>query len=332
MSGYTIASRRRRGRRPKRFPRPGPAGRQFEAIDVQTGITDHTIAYIGEKAAASKEGKPFFTYVPLAAPHTPIVPAEKWQGTSGINPYADFVRQVDSDVGRILDALKENGIAENTIVIFTADNGCSPSANLPELQKAGHSPSYIFRGHKADLYEGGHRVPFVVRWPAKVKAGTTSDQLIGQIDFLATFAELVGAEIPAAAGEDSVSFLPVLLGTADKAIRTSIISQSINGNFAIRDGQWKLALCPGSGGWSFPKPGMDDTTGQPDVQLYQLEKDPGEKNNLAAEYPDRVVTMTAALEKAISEGRTTPGPEAENDVAIVMVKPTPPAKKKGQAK
>ncbi|HQZ29803.1 MAG TPA: arylsulfatase, partial [Verrucomicrobiales bacterium] len=139
-------------------------------------------------------------------------------------------------------------------------------------------------------------------------------------------------EIPAAAGEDSVSFLPVLLGTADKAIRTSIISQSINGNFAIRDGQWKLALCPGSGGWSFPKPGMDDTTGQPDVQLYQLEKDPGEKNNLAAEYPDRVVTMTAALEKAISEGRTTPGPEAENDVAIVMIKPTPPAKKKGKAK
>jgi len=320
------------GTETKAFPRPGPAGRQFEAIDVQTGITDHTIAYIGEKAAASKEGKPFFTYIPLAAPHTPIVPAEKWQGTSGINPYADFVRQVDSDVGRILDALKENGIAENTIVIFTADNGCSPSANLPELQKAGHSPSYIFRGHKADLYEGGHRVPFVVRWPGKVKAGTTSDQLIGQIDFLATFAELVGAEIPAAAGEDSVSFLPVLLGTADKAIRTSIISQSINGNFAIRDGQWKLALCPGSGGWSFPKPGMDDTTGQPDVQLYQLEKDPGEKNNLAAEYPDRVVTMTAALEKAISEGRTTPGPEAENDVAIVMIKPTPPAKKKGKAK
>jgi arylsulfatase A len=188
------------------------------------------------------------------------------------------------------------------------------------------------RGHKADLYEGGHRVPFVVRWPGKVKAGTTSDQLIGQFDFMATFAELVGTEVPATAGEDSVSFLPALLGTADKPIRSSIISQSINGSFAIRDGQWKLALCPGSGGWSFPKPGTDDTTGQPDFQLFNLESDPGEKDNLAAAHPDRVAKMKAALEEAIARGRTTPGPEAKNDVEIVMIKPVPPAKKKAKAK
>jgi arylsulfatase A-like enzyme len=174
----------------KSFPepaRPGPAGKHFEAIDVQQGIIDHAVAWIGSRAEAARSGTPFFAYVPLAAPHTPIVPAKAWQGTSGINRYADFVKQVDADVGRVLDAIEANGLAENTIVVFSSDNGCSPMANIPELIAAGHRPSFIYRGHKADLYEGGHRVPFLVRWPAGIKAGTVCDQLVGQVDLVATF-------------------------------------------------------------------------------------------------------------------------------------------------
>jgi arylsulfatase A-like enzyme len=301
--------------------RPGPAGKTFEAIDVQDGIINHTIEWITARAAAAKTGTPFFVYVPLAAPHTPIMPTPAWQGTSGINPYADFVKQVDAGIGRVLDALELQGLAENTIVVFTSDNGCSPSANIPQLIAAGHHPSFVYRGHKADLYEGGHRVPFLVRWPAKIKAGSVSDQLVGQIDFLATCAEVVGATLPVDAGEDSVSMLPALLGSATSPIRTSLITQSVNGSFAIRDGQWKLCLCPGSGGWSPPRP-QDDTSGLPDVQLYDLAADPGETTNLATEHPDRVALMTAMLQRDIDHGRTTPGPDQPNDVPITIDKQT----------
>ncbi len=305
----------------KAFHRPGPAGKDFEAIDVQPGIIDHTIEYIGQRAdSANKKGTPFFVYVPLAAPHTPIVPTPEWQGKSGINPYADFVRQVDAGMGRLLAAIDKFELTENTIVIFTSDNGCSPQANFDELLKAGHNPSHIYRGHKADLFEGGHRVPFLVRWPGKVKADSVSDQLVGQFDFFATFAEMMGAELPADAGEDSVSFLPALLGTDDKLIRASLISQSINGSFAIRDGQWKLALCPGSGGWSNPKPGHDKQSDLPAFQLYDLSTDPGETKNLVNQHPERVTQMKAAMEQAIARGRTTPGSDQKNDTNIELIK------------
>jgi len=319
----------------KAFPRKGPAGPKFEAIDVQREIIDRTISFIAERTDASKKGTPFFAYVPLAAPHTPIVPTPEWQGKSGINPYADFVRQVDADMGRLLDALDKHGLSENTLIFFTSDNGCSPAAKIEELQAAGHEPSYIYRGHKADIYEGGHRVPFLVRWPGKVKARSVSDQLVGQIDFMATFAEMLGEKLPNTAGEDSVSFLPVLRGSASKPIRTSIISQSIHGNFAIRDGDWKLALCPGSGGWSAPRPGQDDQRGLPEYQLFDLKADPGEKTNLMAQFPDRVASMKASLEQAIARGRTTAGIDLPNDVPIVTVKATPeplPAKAKKNPK
>lgn len=304
----------------KAFHRPGPAGKMFEAIDVQPGIVDHAIEYIKDRANSAHQGQPFFAYVPLAAPHTPIVPTRQWQGSSGINPYADFVRQVDADMGRLLDAVDQLKLADNTIVIFTSDNGCSPQANIDQLLAAGHNPSFIYRGHKADLYEGGHRVPLIVRWPARVQAGSVSDQLIGQFDFMATFAELLGIRLPEDAGEDSVSFLPVLLGTADDPVRTSLVSQSVNGSFAIRDGQWKLALCPGSGGWSFPRPGRDNDSELPRYQLFDLASDPGEQTNLADRHPDRVKAMKAAMEQAIARGRTTAGPVQQNDTAIKLVK------------
>ena len=307
----------------KAFHRRGPAGKNFEAIDVQSGITARTIEYIGERAARAKNGKPFVAYIPLASPHTPIVPTPEFQGKSGINPYADFILQIDRDIGLILEALEKHGLTENTIVIFTTDNGCSPEAKFLQLHAARHHPSHIYRGHKADLYEGGIRVPFLVRWPAKIKAGSVSDQLVGQFDFFATFAEIIGAEIPEHAGEDSVSFLPALLGEDDGSIRTSLISQSINGSFAIRDGQWKLCLAPDSGGWSDPRPGSPDAIGLPPFQLYDLANDPGEKTNLYEQHPERVAKMKAMMEDAIARGRSTPGPDLANDVPVKLVKSVP---------
>jgi arylsulfatase A len=305
----------------KAFHRPGPAGKNFEAIDVQPKIIEHAIEFIGLHAVAEdKDRTPFFAYIPLAAPHTPILPTPEWKGSSGINAYADFIRQVDADMSRLLHAIDQNGMAKNTIVIFTSDNGCSPSANLDELTKAGHNPSYIYRGHKADLYEGGHRVPFLVRWPDKIKPGTVSNQLVGQVDFLATFAELLAVTLPDNAAEDSISFLPALFGTDNGPIRKSLIYQSINGSFAIRDGQWKLALCPGSGGWSYPQPGRDDQRGLPAFQLYDLSVDPAEKTNLVQSHPERVTKLKADMEQAIARGRTTPGLDQQNDVVIALIK------------
>ena len=312
----------------KTWLRTGPAGPKFEAVDVLPSVMDHTIAFIEAQKKADPT-KPFFAYVPLNAPHTPIVPTKEFQGSSGISPYADFVKQVDHDVGRLLASLEKQGLAENTLVIFTSDNGCSTAADIPELQKAGHEPSYIYRGNKADLYEGGHRVPFLVRWPAQVKPGV-SNALVGQIDFLATFAEITGASVPATMAEDSVSFLPVLRGDKPE-VRQGIVSQSINGSFAIRDGQWKLCLSAGSGGWSSPKPGPEEA-GLPPVQLYDLSKDPGERKNLQAEFPERVAAMKAELEKTIAMGRSTPGEALKNDVEVQLIKKSPAGKAKAKKK
>jgi arylsulfatase A-like enzyme len=309
----------------KAFHRKGPAGANFEAIDVLPRLTEEAVSFIDRNAGADK---PFFLYMPLNAPHTPIVPTERWRGKSGINVYADFTMQVDWTVGQVLDALDRHRIADNTLIVFTTDNGCSPAAKIPELEAAGHDQNYIFRGHKADIYEGGHRVPFVVRWPGKVQPGSRSEHLIGQIDFLATAAEITGAEIPEDAAEDSVSFLPTLLGEADQPPRDSIISQSIGGQFAIRDGDWKLCLCPGSGGWSAPRPGRHDMSDLPPMQLYNLADDPGEQNNLFEKYPQRVNKMKAMLREAIDNGRTTPGQKLSNDVDVVMVKPVPKKRKR----
>lgn len=309
----------------KAFHRKGPAGENFEAVDVLPTLTEEAVGFIERNA---KSDKPFFLYFPLNAPHTPIVPTEQWKGKSGINVYADFTMQVDWTVGQVLKALDDQGIAENTLIVFTTDNGCSPAAKIPELEAAGHDQNYIFRGHKADIYDGGHRVPFLVRWPGKVKPGSRSEHLIGQIDFLATAAEITGATVPQDGGEDSVSFLGTLLGNSDQPPRTSIVSQSIGGQFAVRDGNWKLCLCPGSGGWSSPRPGRDDMSDLPPMQLYDLGVDPGEQNNLVAQHPQRVEKMMAMLREIIEDGRSTAGPKLSNDVDVVMVKPLPKSPKR----
>ena len=301
--------------RGKPMTRLGPAAPGFDDADVLPDLTKKTIEIIERRAADAKQGKPFFIYLPYASPHTPIHPQGEWLGKSGLNPYADFVMQQDAAIGQLLDTLDRNGLTDNTLVIFTSDNGCSPQAKFDELLTKGHNPSYVFRGHKADIYEGGHRVPFLVRWPGKVQSGSKSDQMICLIDVTATAAEIVGEKLSSNAAEDSVSFLPTLLGQTGKPARTTLVSHSINGSFAIRDGSWKLALCPGSGGWSNPRPGMKDDELPPN-QLFDLSTDIGEKANLQDKHPETVARLTKLLEKYVADGRSTPGEPQKNAVAV----------------
>lgn len=295
--------------------RLGPAAADFDAANVLPDLTTEAVRSIGARAEAARNGQPFFLYLPFASPHTPILPTTDWLGKSGLNPYGDFVMQTDWAVGEVLRKLDEERLSSNTLVVVTSDNGCSPQAQYPELLAKGHNPSAMLRGHKADLYEGGHRVPFLVRWPGHAPAGKTSEQLVCLTDVLATVADILDAPLPANAAEDSFSFLPVLTETAE-TIRPDLISHSINGSFAIRAGKWKLLLCPGSGGWSAPRPGKDDTSDLPLVQLFDLEADIGERENLALKQLEVVERLTKQLEAQVAAGRTTPGPQQPNTTPV----------------
>jgi len=294
--------------------RQGPTAPGFHANQVLPDLTAQAIHYLKERTQAAPQ-QPFFVYLPYASPHTPILPTEEWQGISGLNPYADFVRQQDHCLGLLLDTLDELGIADNTLLIVTSDNGCSPQAQFPELLAKGHNPSYRFRGHKADIYEGGHRVPFLVRWPGHATAGLQSSALICLTDLFATVADVVDVTIPDNAAEDSVSFLPALTSLAMPADR-AVVHHSINGSFAIRQGDWKLALCPGSGGWSVPRPGRDDASQLPATQLFNLSDDLGESRNVIAEHTATAARLTALLESVVAAGRSTPGAAQSNAVPV----------------
>ncbi len=304
--------------------RKGPAAEGFEAVDVLPTLAGVASGWI---TTAAKQKRPFFLYLPLNAPHTPINPLPEWKGKSGLNAYGDFVMQVDAAVGTVLAALDEAGVAKDTLVVLTSDNGCSPQAKFDELRAKGHDPSAGFRGHKADIFEGGHRVPFIVRWPGKVKPGASVADIVCLTDFMATAAEIAGVKIPANAAEDSVSFLPALLGT-DGPKRTTLVSHSINGSFAIRDGNMKLCLCAGSGGWSVPKPGTPAEKDLPADQLYDLAADRAESKNLAAEKPDAVKRLSELLDKTIADGRSTPGAPQKNAVEIRVRKEAKAARKR----
>jgi arylsulfatase A len=315
------------GREGKGATRKGPAAAGFEAADVLPALTRKAVDYIDRHAAKAKDGTPFFLYFPLNAPHTPIAPTSDWLGKSGINPYADFVMEVDATVGEVLRALDRNGLAGNTLVVMTSDNGCSPSANFAELASHGHHPSYVFRGYKADIFDGGHHIPFIARWPGKIKAGSTSGQLICLTDLMATCAEIVGAKLPENAGEDSVSIVPALLGTATAPLREAVVHHSINGSFSIRQGNWKLELCPDSGGWSDPKPGSAAARKLPPIQLYDLAEDIGETTNVQDKHPDVVERLTKLLEKYVTEGRSTAGAPQQNTGEVDIWKHAPAARK-----
>jgi arylsulfatase A len=201
----------------------------------------------------------------------------------------------------VMAKLDELKLAENTFVIFTSDNGCSPQADFPDLAKHGHNPSHVYRGHKADLFEGGHRVPFLVRWPGTVKPGTTNERLVCLTDVLRTVADAAGVAVPETAGEDSASLLPTLKGEAQPA-RSAVVHHSINGSFAIREADWKLLLSGDSGGWSEPRPNAKGNGTLPAVQLYNLKDDIGETKNLHGAEPATVERLTKRLEAIVATG------------------------------
>jgi arylsulfatase A-like enzyme len=236
--------------------------------------------------------------------------------------------RTDDSIGQVLRAVQEHGLAESTLFIVTSDNGCSPQAKFDELLPKGHNPSHVFRGHKADIYEGGHRVPLIVRWPGKVPPGTHSDQIVCLTDLMATTAAILGASLPDSAGEDSVNILPALLGHAEQPLREAIVHHSINGSFSIRQGSWKLALCPDSGGWSAPRPGRDDASRMPNVQLFDMSTDVAEQNNLAPNHPDVVSRLTDLLARYVAQGRSTPGSPQSNAVTVDIRRAPPPPREK----
>ncbi len=291
-----------------RFWRPGPCAPDFRHEEVLPTLTRRAEEFIAGQSAA----QPFLLYFPLPAPHTPILPAAEFQGRSGTNPYGDFCLMVDDVVGRVMAAVERAGLTDDTIIVFTSDNGCSPSADFPGLAKLGHHPSHIFRGHKADIYDGGHRIPLLVRWPARIPAGRACEDTVCLVDLLATMADVAGVAVPDEAGEDSVSNLPLWLEQPGaEPIREATVHHSIDGSFAIRQGRWKLELCPGSGGWSWPRPGAE-CEGLPPVQLYDLSADVGERRNLQEQHPEVVAHLTALLTRYVREGRSTPGAPQPN--------------------
>lgn len=285
----------------------GPALKDWKLEEILPALGERAEGFIN---GAAKRSKPFLLFLPLTAPHTPLSPTAAWKNKSGLNAYADFVMQTDAMVGRVLDALDKSGVADKTLVIFTSDNGCAPYVGAKELEQKGHYPSGPLRGYKADAWEGGHRVPFMVRWPGTVKPGSLCNQLVEQADIFRTLAEILGTKLPDHAGEDSFSMLPLFRGE-EKPIRENAVSTSSNGLPAVRLGSWKYIPGSGSGGW-----GTGGDQSQP-VQLYNLADDLGEVRNLAAAMPEKVAEMKAMHERVITNGRSTPGTIQKNDVQVV---------------
>jgi arylsulfatase A-like enzyme len=284
------------------FYRPGIASPGFHPESVLRDLTSRAVNYIKGRG---KDSKPFLLYVALAAPHTPVMPTGAFRGRTGIGVYGDFVAETDAAVGEVLGALDQSGLAANTLVLFTSDNGPAPLGGIAEAASHGHDASGGWRGVKAGLYEGGHRVPLVIRWPGVVAAGSTSRRLVASTDFIATIADLVGAPLPREAAEDSISFAANLRDTGRAAAREhALVLHSQNGSFAVRDGRWKLILAHGSGAENDPPVDAAASRDIPPMQLYDLENDPKETTNLLKEHPDTVARVEALLRKYRDTGRT----------------------------
>ena len=271
--------------------------------------------YVKERA---KKKNPFFLYLPLPAPHTPIVPVPPYKDASKMNAYADFVMQMDGHMGELLATIKEAGIDDNTLVFFTSDNGCSPEGNFAKLKEFGHDPSAGFRGHKADVYEGGHRVPFVARWPKGIKAGQKTTALACLTDLYDTMREITGQPKKDKAGEDSFSLLPAFKGKRSTT-RKTLVSHSIGGSFSMRKGEWKLCLSAGSGGWSAPREGDAKKKKLPPMQLFNLKEDRGERKNLVGEKRPKADELILLLSKEVENGRSSPGKPVSNDRKVTFL-------------
>ena len=317
----------------RRFNREGPGAPGFESVQALPAFAAKCVEWI-----KAHQNQPFLLYLALNSPHTPLAPTKEWKGKSGLGDYGDFVMQTDAVVGEVMAALEETGATRNTMVILSSDNGPASyvgtgvSENprdsqedghpIKNLEAKGHFPAGPLRGYKASVYEGGHRVPFIIRWPEVVKPGGVCDQLVHQADLIRTFAEVVGATLQDNAGEDSFSLLPLLRGE-DKPIRGQAICASATGTPSLRQGPWKLIMAADTD---------SNAKDLPSVQLYNLADDLGETKNLAAAMPEKVAEMKALLEKLITDGRSTPGAAQKNDVEVVRYPREEAPKRKANAK
>ncbi|MEW4486834.1 arylsulfatase [Thalassoglobus sp. JC818] len=268
----------------------------FIDSECLTRFTDRAIEEVRKSVHGSRQAAPFFLYLPFTSPHKPVITLPQFQGKSDAGEYGDFMMETDWHIGRLLDVLDELQLAENTIVVVTSDNG--PENTWKErLKRFGHASNGPFREGKRSIYEGGHRVPFVMRWPKRVLPGQLTDATICQTDLLATMADLLDVPLPDRAGEDSQSFLPVLLGKDAEHTRVPMIHHSSGGGFAIRDGDWKLIL----------------PHGKQKSELYNISQDPGEKHDVLDKHPEIVSRLTSAITEIVENGRSTPGAPQKND-------------------
>lgn len=298
------------------FWREGGIAPGLTLHDVLPRFTDEAIDVMDSHVKGPRSEKPLMLYLAYPAPHTPWLPSEEFVGKSAASMYGDFMMMVDHEIGRVLKAYDQNGLKEDTLVIFTSDNG--PVWFDRDVERFGHDSSGGLRGMKSDAWEGGHRMPFIARWPAKVEAGTTSDQLVCFTDLLATFADIHGAQLPRGAGPDSFSFLPALTGAKPKAtkVRESVVMKSGSGGLmTIRSGDWKFIEGKGSGGFSDRADAGSDPLaagnnrkktyeGEPEAQLYLMSEDIGEANNLFESNPEMVKRLRKEMAKIVDSGRS----------------------------
>jgi len=288
------------------YTRRGEIAPDFTHESTLDKLTEKAVKFIHDQA--NKEA-PFMLYFPLTGPHKPALTARRFVGKSGYGPYGDLVMQVDWTVGQVLEALKDNQIEDNTLVIYTSDNGsymfrideAGPDHVDDEKVQGYHEnrrqSNYIWRGTKADIYDGGHRVPFIVRWPQTISGGVSNSSTICLTDILATITEIQGLEQAGDVGPDSFSFYSLLLGDADFQ-RPPIIHHSVNGTFSIRHGKWKMIFSDGSGGRQQP---IGKPFNEP-YQLYNLEKDPSESINVLNENTEVAEILTGYLQQIQDKG------------------------------
>jgi arylsulfatase A-like enzyme len=283
------------------FWRPGPIAQDFVPDQVLPTITNKAVRIIHDRAM--NPGKPFFLYVALPAPHTPWLPLPKYQGKSRAGKYGDYVVEVDAMLGKIMQALKDTDQAKDTLLVFTSDNGAD--WNPSDIAEYEHRANGPWRGRKADVWEAGHRIPFIACWPGHIPPGTVSDELGSLTDFMATAAAITNTRLPPNAAVDSYNLLPAFLGTNKKTIRDAIVAESYDGILTIRKGKWKLEEGLGSGGFSTPVH-VEPQPGGPKGQLYDLKADPQELYNLYQEHPDIVNHLTKLLETYENQGYSRP--------------------------
>ena len=282
--------------------RSGPMAPDFKPEECLPTFFRKSMEYVD---ARRDSDKPFFIYLPLNAPHTPILPSAEYEGKSGIGPYGDYILMIDDLIGDLVQHLKDNGQWDNTILVFTTDNGCAPQIGIPEIEAKGHHPSYIYRGYKTDIYDGGHRVPLILAWGDRLRP-RKDNSLVCLSDFYATFAQMTGYEIPDNEAEDSYSFWNNVTGHG-KTARKDIIHLSGEGALALREKNSKLVFYAGSGGDAFPR--FNQLEGLPEMQLYNMKKDPGEKTNLIEKgrYGRKVERLRKKMRRYVDSGRSTPG-------------------------